>query len=90
MRSVLLLVLLSLLCTTSCQYFHQKSKVPVYVTEYGEIQQGASMTNVMGIMGNPLHIYFSGNVEKWYYDLGNNKEIVVYFVNNKVTWVGKN
>jgi len=56
----------------------------IFATAYGEIEKGASMPEVMNLLGNPYHINFYQNTETWCYSFGNNKKLFVHFVNGSV------
>lgn len=82
--SLILLVLFVFFCGCA-----SKSKAAVYDTPYGKITEGATMPDVMGILGNPddINVLPAEKAELWYYYFGEDSKIYVYFVNKKVSKV---
>ena len=57
----------------------------VFSTAYADIPKGASMSVVMGLLGNPVSITSEGQSEVWQYQVKYNKRLLVYFLNAGVT-----
>ena len=59
----------------------------VFSTAYGDIVKGASMSDVMQLLGNPQDIVTSGGTETWRYYFGPYDNLSVSFINKKVETV---
>ncbi|MBN3040141.1 MAG: hypothetical protein JW867_03360 [Candidatus Omnitrophica bacterium] len=59
----------------------------VFLTPYGEIKKGVTMSAVMSVLGFPYDISSIGQDETWYYKLDNGKTISVLFSRNEVVEV---
>ncbi len=84
MRFTILLIL-AIVSMVGCQTT-QAYKPPVFSTFFGDIEKGASMADVMEVLGNPSNIHISAeneNHEIWYY-LSPEETATVYFLNKKV------
>jgi len=86
MKNIKCLFLLFLISTiiviSGC---HTTHKPVTFSTSYGEIKKGASIAEVMAVLGNPNDIYVSpqDNSEVWCYDLIE-ESTLVYFLNKEV------
>jgi len=53
----------------------------VFSTAYADIPKGASMSVVMGLLGNPSSISSEGQSEVWVYQFRYDRRLLVYFLN---------
>ena len=67
------------------------AKPVLFSTARGDIEKGASMTDVLGVLGNPrdIRIIPEDNSEVWYYDLIEETTLVC-FLNKEVIKVVRN
>lgn len=89
LRLILSILVTFIVLTGGCEYFHKQPKVPTFTTSYGEIEKGASEIEVVAVLGTPLRIFSEGEGENWYYILGEDEKLLVYFINGKVADVKK-
>jgi outer membrane protein assembly factor BamE (lipoprotein component of BamABCDE complex) len=56
----------------------------VFKTPFGNIREGSSMSEVVGILGNPHEVSHYRQKEIWQYDFNENGKASVYFINGNV------
>jgi len=69
---------------TYSEKLYGKNEITFFATPYGNIEKGQSMAAVMHLLGNPYRIASEGDNEIWSYTFGENENLFVYFLRDKV------
>ena len=69
---------------TYTEKLYGKEEITFFSTPYGNIEKGQTMAAIMHLLGNPYRIVSEGDNEIWYYDFGDNENLFIYFLRDKV------
>jgi len=69
---------------TYTEKLYGKEEITFFATPYGNIEKNQTMAAVMNILGNPYRIASEGDNEVWYYSFGDNENLFIYFLRDKV------
>lgn len=85
-KSILLVAALIFL-VSGCHHYKNAGSPKHFQTSFGDIQEGASMAEVLSVLGNPHEVSHYQRREIWQYDFQQGGKLSVYFVKGVVAKV---
>lgn len=76
---VKLSLVIAMISVVGCNQCIIKQKPATFSTPFGQITKGDSMSEVIGVLGNPEDISYQGRREVWHYDFTETGEVSAYF-----------